>query len=119
MDSLISSRITQLSDSIKFEFNQLKDTVDDNNGESREQFDEIHKYIRFDNGDIILGESGNEITLRIENDRISFLDDGAEVAYFSNKQLVVTDANFLNSLQIGHFAFVPRKNGNLSLVKVG
>lgn len=119
VESLISSRITQLSDSITFEFDQLRATVDSNDSESREQFEEIHKYIRFDNGDIVLGESGNEITLRIENDRISFLDGGAEVAYFSNKQLVVTDANFLHSLQIGSFAFVPRENGNLSLVKVG
>jgi len=80
---------------------------------------EIHKYIRFENGDIILGESGNELTLRIENDRISFLDGGAEVAYFSNKQLYVLDGHFIHSLRVGKFAFLPRENGNLSLVKVG
>ena len=56
--------------------------------------------------------------LHIENDRISFLDDGAEVAYLSNKRLYVTDAHFLHSLRVGAFAWVPRANGNLSLVKV-
>ena len=56
--------------------------------------------------------------LHIENNRIGFLDDGAEVAYFSNKKLNVTDGHFLNSLRIGSFAFVPRANGNLSLMKV-
>ena len=119
VESLISSRITQLADSINFEFTQLQAVVDANDAEAREQFETIHKYIRFDGGDIVLGEAGNEITLRIENDRISFLDGGAEVAYFSNKQLVVTDANILNSLRIGRFAWLPRANGNLSLVKVG
>jgi hypothetical protein len=93
--------------------------VNENDTETREQFETIHKYIRFVDGDIILGESGNELTLRIENDRISFLDGGAEVAYFSNKQLFVLDGHFLNSLRVGSFAFLPRENGNLSLVKVG
>ena len=118
LQSSISTTFEQLNNSFTFSFETLQATVDANDAEARDQFNTIHKYIRFEDGDIILGEEGNEITLRIENDRISFLDGGAEVAYFSNKKLVVTDANFLNSLQIGDFAWVPRENGNLSLVKV-
>ena len=110
--------MTQLSDSFEFQFNQLTATVDANDAEARTQFETIQKYIRFEDGDIILGEAGNELVLRIENDRISFLDDGAEVAYLSNKRLYVTDGHFLNSLRVGSFAFVPRANGNLSLMKV-
>lgn len=115
----ISTTMTQLSDSFEFLFTELKTTVDANDAEAREQFTELKKYIRFENGNIVLGEAGNEITLRIENDRIVFLDDGAEVAYFTEKQLTVKDASFLNSMRIGAFAFIPRDNGNLSLVKVG
>jgi hypothetical protein len=117
--ALVQSQITQLADSISFTFTQLQTQVEEIDGEARTTFAEWEKYIRFDNGDIILGETGNEITLRIENDRIRFLDGGAEVAYISNKQLYITDAHFLNSLRIGRFAFLPRENGNLSLVKVG
>lgn len=115
----ISTTMTQLSDSFEFLFTELRTTVDANDAEAREQFTELRKYIRFEDGNIILGEAGNEITLRIENNKIVFLDDGAEVAYFTNKQLTVTDAQFLNSMRIGAFAFIPRDNGNLSLVKVG
>ena len=115
----ITSTMTQLSDSFEFLFTELHTKVDTNDVEAREQFTEIKKYIRFEDGNIILGEADNEITLRIENDRISFIDDGAEVAYFSNKQLTVRDGAFLNSMRIGAFAFIPRDNGNLSLVKVG
>ena len=57
---------------------------------------------------------GNELELQISNDRISFLQDGAEVAYFSNRKLYVTDAQILHSLQLGNFAYMPRPNGNLS-----
>jgi hypothetical protein len=119
VESLVTSSMTQLAESFEFAFSELRAVVDDNDTDTRGQLEEIHSYIRFEGGDIILGEAGNEITLRIENDRISFLDAGAEVAYFSNKQLTVLDGAFLNSLQVGAFAFLPRANGNLSLLKVG
>jgi hypothetical protein len=82
------------------------------------KFEEISKYIRFVDGNIVLGEEGNTLTLQIENDRISFLDSGLEVAYFSNNRLYVTDGEFINSLQLGNFAFIPRENGNLSFKKL-
>ena len=118
LTSQIETTLTQLADAFEFEFTTLQATVDANDAEARTQFETIQKYIRFENGDIILGEAGNELTLRIENDRISFLDAGAEVAYLSNQRLYVTDAHFLHSLRVGAFAWVPRANGNLSLMKV-
>ncbi len=118
LESAISTSMTQLADSFNFLFTELQTVVDANDAEAREQLETIQKYIKFEDGNIVLGESGNELTLRIENDRISFLDDGAEVAYLSNKRLVVLDGHFLHSLQIGSFAFLPRENGNLSLTKV-
>lgn len=116
---LVSTSMSQLADSFEFLFSEMQTTVDANDAAMRERVQTIEKYIRFDGGDILLGESGNALTLRIENDRISFMDAGAEVAYFSNKQLVVLDGHFLNSLRVGRFAWLPRENGNLSLVKVG
>ena len=115
----ITTTMTQLSDSFEFLFTELRTRVDANDADAREQLTQISNYIRFESGNIILGEAGNEITLRLENDRIAFLDDGAEVAYFADKHLTVKDASFLNSMRIGAFAFIPRDNGNLSLVKVG
>lgn len=119
VETVIQTTMTQLSDSFEFLFSTLEAKVDENDAEARTQFEEIEKYIRFQDGNIILGEVGNEITLRIENDRISFLDAGAEVAYFSNQHLTVLDGSFLHSLSVGSFRFLPRENGNLSLVKVG
>jgi len=119
VEQYVSTQLTQLADSFTFTFNTLQQQITESDGYSREQFVEYSKYIRFEDGAIILGEEGNEIMLRIENDRIKFLDGGAEVAYISDKQLYITDAHFLNSLTLGSFAFLPRENGNLSLVKVG
>ena len=119
IESMISTTMTQLADSFSFEFETLRSAVDGNDADARQQFETIHKYIRFVDGNILLGESGNTLVLRIENDRISFLDGGAEVAYFSNKQLFVTDGHFIHSLRIGRISFQPRESGNLSVVLVG
>lgn len=119
VESMVATSIQQLADSITFTFTELQAVVDENASAADQRFQEISSYIRFEDGNIILGESGNELTLVIQNDRISFLDQGAEVAYISEKQLYITDGNFLNSLQVGHFKWLPRENGNLSLVRVG
>lgn len=115
----ISTQFEQTASAFNFNFTNLTSQINNLNGTTQHQFQEISKYIRFENGNIILGEAGNEITLKIENDRISFLQNNSEVAYLSNNKLVVTDGEFLNSLIIGNFAWKPRENGNLSLVKIG
>lgn len=115
----LSTLYTQLNDLFEFKFTSLESTVNENDIENRRAFREISSYIRFEDGNIILGESGNELTLRIENDKIVFLDGDSEVAYFNNHKLYITDAEILQSLKIGNFAFTPRANGNLSFSKIG
>jgi hypothetical protein len=114
----VSTQFKQTSDSFDFTFDELVTQINTLDGETRAQFNDITKYIRFVNGDIVLGQVGNEITLQIQNDRIRFLQSGAEVAYFSNNKLYVTDIEVLNSIKIGNFAFIPRANGSLDFKKV-
>lgn len=120
-DQLISSLetlLTQTKDGFEFQFNQFNANLQDVASGNDARFNEMSKYIRFVDGNIILGEEGNELTLKIENDRISFLDGNAEVAYFSNRKLYVMNGEFINSLRLGAFSFIPRANGNLSFKKV-
>ena len=116
--SSISTTIEQTKDSFTIQFNQFSQDIAAVSAGTDAEFEEIRKYIRFVDGQILLGEVGNELELQISNDRISFLQDGAEVAYFSNRKLYVTDTQILHSLQIGNFAFMPRANGNLSFKKI-
>ena len=115
----VSTQFKQTSEDFTMQFNTANERIDDLSTDTNEQFQEIQKYIRFVDGNIVLGEAGNELTLKIQNDRISFLQSDLEVAYFSNNKLYVTDGEFINSLQLGKFAFLPRTNGNLSFKKVG
>lgn len=115
---IVSARFEQTAKDFTFLFDTAISKVNTLDGDTQAQFQEIQKYIRFVDGNIVLGETGNEITLKIQNDRISFLQNNLEVAYLNNNKLYVTDGEFLNSLQIGKFAFRPRANGSLSFGKV-
>ena len=115
----ISSQLSVMADEIQLRFTQATEEIENVNGDLQARYDEISKYFKFTVDGLVIGEEGNEITLKVDNDRISFLDGGLEVAWITNKQLTITDATFLNSLRIGKFAWIPRRSGNLSLVKVG
>lgn len=115
----LSTLYTQLSELFEFKFTGLETTVNENDVERRREYREIVKYIRFVDGNIVLGEEGNELTVKITPNRISFLEGNLEVAYVSNNKLYITEAEFLVSLRIGNFAYFPRDNGNLSFKKIG
>lgn len=83
-----------------------------------QNFNEIGRYIRFENGNIILGEEGNSVILKIENDTIGFYQFGEKVAYLTNNKLMVTEVQINTSLKMGNYAFVPGAKGNLTFKKV-
>lgn len=118
MVSAISTAVEQNKEEVNIQFNTYKAAIDDLADGTDAEFAEIKKYIRFIDGKILLGEVGNELELQIANDKISFLQNNAEVAYFSNNKLYVTDGEYTNSLRLGSFAFLPRENGNLSFKRI-
>ena len=115
----VSSQFTQTAESFTFDFNTLEQIVTNLDGETSASFTEIRKFIQFLDGDIILGEVGNPLKLKIENDRIAFILNGLEVAYWSDSKFYITEAQILTSIRIGNYAFIPRANGNLSFKWVG
>lgn len=116
--SSVSTTIEQTKESVEIQFTQFNADLEAVANGADAEFEEIRKYIRFVDGSILLGQVGNELELKISNDRISFLQDDTEVAYFSDNKLYVTDGHFINALQIGDFAFIPRANGNLSFKRL-
>ena len=116
--SSFNTEFSQTKEQFNFQFNHFHQDIEDVSANTAAQFETISRYIRFVDGNIVLGEDGNELILRIQNDRISFLESNVEVAYFSNKKLFVNDGEYINSLKLGKFAFMPRSNGNLSFKKV-
>lgn len=117
--SEVSSQLEQTANSIDIRFNTYESKVNEAVDGVSEEITERKSLIRFQDGKVILGVEGNEITLVQQNNRISFIQNGGlEVAYLSDSKLYVTDGEFINSLQVGNFAFVPRSNGSLDFKKV-
>ena len=115
----VSTQFTQTSNDFTFTFSELRQFIDNVDGDQQTQFEEIRKFIQFLDGDIILGEVGNPLKLKIENDRIAFILNGVEGAYWANGNFYITDVRVLISIRIGNYAFIPRTNGNLSFKWVG
>ena len=81
----------------------------------------MEEYIRFRGAMIELGKVGNAFTAELSNEQLAFKENGATIAYISNSSLVITDAEVQNKLSLGSasrgwFDFIPRENGNLSVV---
>jgi len=117
--SQISTALTQTSSAFELQFTTLTSQISTLDGSMISQFAEINKYIRFVDGDILLGENGNPLILQISNDRISFKYNNVEIAYFSSGHLYVNQLEAITSLKIGAFAFVPDSTGGMALKHVG
>lgn len=115
----VSTQFTQNNESFTMLFNSLSERITEENGEISNQVTELSKYIRYVDGAIIIGEVGNTLSTKIANGRISFIyNDSLEVAYITDSKLYITQAEVLEQIIIGNFAFIPRANGNLSFKKI-
>lgn len=103
-------------DELKTEISQLGDDITTN-------YETQLKYIKFIDGEIWLGRDPDvgedDFKVVISNERIRFLQNNTEVAYISNNQLYITNANVRQRMDIGKFSFIPRDNGNLSFKFIG
>lgn len=82
--------------------------------------EEFSQYIRFSAQGIELGQENNPLILRLKNDSIVFENAGVEVGYWDGSYFhtgnMKIDVN--QRAQFGNFAWIPRTNGSLALVKV-
>lgn len=72
-------------------------------------------YIRFGDGTMTFGKSGNEVTLKLENNQVSFYSGDKRLAYFSNNSFEIDD---LDRFRIGNFGYILRASGNLTFTKL-
>lgn len=104
VDSLVSSvstEVEQTKESWQVAFSQFQSDVDDIAGGNDAKFEELRKYIRFEDGNILLGNSESPLILKIRNDRIQFLQNGYEVAYISDRKMYNTVCSVIDRLEVG------------------
>lgn len=80
---------------------------------------ELLTYIRFNADGIEIGKEGNAITMKLDNDSLTFYNNGTPVAYMSDNTLYITDGRFTRSVRIGNYGFIPEANGSVSFTYLG
>lgn len=109
--------ITQNSSEIRMDFTTITNEIIDQVTANQTLLEE---YIRFKGALIELGKVGNAFTAELSNEELAFKENGQRIAYISNQQLVITNAEIRNKLSLGNeergwFDFIPRTTGNLSI----
>lgn len=122
------SNVTQTSETLKTQIgtltgkqSSLEQTVDGIGINFSELSNKIGNSFLFKEDGLYITSSGTgntKISLKISNDRISFLSGNSEVAYISDNELHITYASVIDSIRLGNFAFEPMSNGSLSFNRI-
>lgn len=112
------NELVTVADGWELNFNTIQQTVTNLGDQVSTNYSEQLKYIKFIDGEIWLGRDPDpgqdDFKAVISNEKISFRQNNAEIAYLSNNQLYITSSQILKRLDLGNFSFFPRDNGNLT-----
>lgn len=118
----VSTQIQQTAEGINIQFQSIQQDIDDVEAGADAKFAALQAYIQLAGGTITLGEVGNEITLKIENDQIGIYSNGVPVTYWTAQDFVSPKTLRIpvgGRLILGDFAFIPRSNGSLDFTWIG
>lgn len=69
----ISTKLSVLTDQLAIDITKVTERIDNVDGDLQEKYNAITKAFRFTSDGLIIGESGNEILLRLDNDVLQFV----------------------------------------------
>ena len=69
----VSTKLSVLTDQLAIDITKVTERIDNVNGDLQAKYDSITKAFRFTSDGLIIGESGNEILLRLDNDVLQFV----------------------------------------------
>ena len=117
-NNFVSNILSMDADGTSMIFSQINDTLTELDGKIDTTRTSMEEYIRFENGNILLGKSDNPFILKIMNDRIQFLKNGVVVSYWDmneeNFYIGNIKVDVKQKAQFGQFYFEPQENGSLS-----
>lgn len=124
-DQLVASAVTSVeltASGLMIQFDELQQDVDDVAANADARFNALQSYINLAGGKITLGETGNPITLTVENDQIGIYANGNLITYWTADAFVSPGTLRVpvgGRLELGNFAFIPRSSGSLDFKWIG
>lgn len=108
----VSSKLELLADQLNLTLTTITERIEDVNGDLQSKYSEVTKAFRFTADGLIIGESGNEILLRLDNDVMQFIRN-------NTPELMLTAAGVeahqvkVTILIIGNVAFMADGSGDV------
>jgi len=126
----LTDRTKKEKDRVTFTINELNTALTGAVADVGNEVAQRERYIRYVDGVIELGETESDLKMRLSNTELSFWESisGVEtkVAYISNptgnhgdSKLYIENAEILQGIAFGTYAWEPEENGSVSLVYKG
>ena len=118
----LTSRVEQTAEAVQMQFAEANAYTLEVDGRLQQLTRELASYIRFDSSGIELGKVDSPFLSRLGDRRLSFLQNGTEIAYISDHRMYITHAQVAERLTLGsgargYFDFVVEADGSLSLIR--
>ena len=97
----LESLITQTATDIELSFNNSKSFTMEATGEFKDFIEEVRSYQKFSAEGQELGMTNSAFKTLLTNSKLSFTQNGVEIAYISNNRLHITEARVTEKLSIG------------------
>lgn len=113
---------TQTTDALGESVTNVQTQVGATSDRLDEEIDARKQYMQFDpNNGLTIGDLTNTdaYSVQLTSTAMQFRAGNTVAAYVSNDRLYINNAEVVNTLRIGNFAFLPRDNGHMSLQYVG
>ena len=113
---------TQTTDALGESVTNVQTQVGETSDRLDEEINARKQYMQFDpNNGLTIGDLTNTdaYSVQLTSTAMQFRAGNTVAAYVSNDRLYINNAEIVNTLRIGNFAFLPRDNGHMSLQYVG
>lgn len=117
----VESELAVMAERISMNFTAATEQVTAINGDLQSVVETLQKHFDFSVDGLTIKAGENSMELVLDNDMIKFVQNGQQFGWWDGVNFhtgsVVVDLN--ERAQFGDFAFVPRSNGSLDILKVG
>lgn len=108
LKSSVSSQLSVMSNGITLNVQNLTTRLEELQGDIRSQSELVSKVFRFASDGFYIGDPSSDIQLKQSNDRVSFIDNGLEIAYWANKEFHAETIVADSALKVIPFAWTTR-----------
>lgn len=98
----VSTRLSVLTDQLGIDITKVTERIDDVDGDLQAKYESITKAFRFTDEGLIIGESGNEVLLRLDNDILQFVRNNTPELQITAEGVETKRLKVLSSISIGN-----------------